>query len=301
MNSSNKPLKIIAILFSLVVIGLGIMVLVKNWHQDQMAAGRQQAENDCLEVIREMEADLEEVRAQLESEREVQPQHETFAAVFGEELPPFQVDDQPVDCEKAAAQMTSFFDHLDSQPYVVERDIPGGSAGFFQECASLLMESPPFNIAEMKDLYRLVKNVTHFYRVLGKKRLVLAQDILVNESAIIEPSLALLFARVVDCGQPLAVDGKPLSAERLYDYAGYFLNTMGGRSYLLRRDSQVRMLVNYYAILIVDKANDQKFNQYGIDIRPYIDYLLYDVLHQKGMIYRDRYLTRLTALKNKYP
>jgi hypothetical protein len=86
----------------------------------------------------------------------------------------------------------------------------------------------------------------------------------------------------------------------LYDYAGYFLNTLGGRSYLLRRESKVRMLVNYYAILIIDRANDEKFNQYGIDVRPYIDYLFYDISNQKGLTYRERYLTRLTILRDKY-
>ena len=46
----------------------------------------------------------------------------------------------------------------------------------------------------------------------------------------------------------------------------FFLNTLGGRSYMLRRESKLRMLVSYYAILIVDRANDEKFNRYGIDV-----------------------------------
>ncbi len=164
----------------------------------------------------------------------------------------------------------------------------------------MIMAKPPVNIAEMEDLYRIVKNVTHFYRVLGKKRLMLVKEIFTHENQIIEPSMAMFFSRVVECSRPLSVGGQPLPIERLYDYAGYFLNTLGGRSYLLRRGSTVRMLMNYYAILIVDRANDGKFNQYGIDIRPYLDYLFYDVSNQKGLVYRDRYLARLTVLRNKY-
>jgi hypothetical protein len=112
--------------------------------------------------------------------------------------------------------------------------------------------------------------------------------------------MAVFYAATVECGKPLTGDGQPLPIDRLYDYAGYFLNTLGGRSYLLRRESKMRMLVSYYAILLVDRANDGKFNRYGIDVRPYIDYLFYDISNQKGLTYRERYLTRLTALRNKY-
>ena len=156
------------------------------------------------------------------------------------------------------------------------------------------------NIAEMKDMFRLVKNVTHFYRVLGKDRLLLAKDILASEDRVVEPAMAVFYTLVAECSLPLPGDAQPMSIERLYDYAGYFLNTLGGRSYLLRRESKVRMLISYYAILIVDRANDEKFNQYGIDVRPYIDYLFYDISNQKGLAYRERYLTRLTALRDKY-
>jgi hypothetical protein len=297
VKPTNKTLKIIAIVFSLIVIGLGTTVLVKKWHQDQMSNCRQQSEADCLELIREMESELNEVKAQLEKAREALPGNEEITAVFGEP----STESEAVDCETIEAQMTSFYQHLDDQPYLVSRGLPGGSAAFFQECAVLLTADPPANIAEMKDLLRLVKNVTHLYRVLGKKRLVLAQEIMENESEIVEPSMALLYARSVECNQPLGSAGKPLNLERLYDYAGYFLNTLGGRSYLLRRDSKMRMLMTYYSILIVDKANDEKFNQYGIDIRPHIDFLFYDVTHQRGLVYKDRYLSRLTALRNKYP
>jgi hypothetical protein len=162
------------------------------------------------------------------------------------------------------------------------------------------MADPPVNIAEMKDMFRLVKNVTHFYRVLGKDRLILVKDILAAEERVLEPAMAMFYAGIAECRQPLPGDGEPLPIERLYDYAGYFLNTLGGRSYLLRRESKLRMLVSYYAILIVDRANDEKFNQYGIDVRPYIDYLFYDISNQKGLAYRERYLTRLTALRDKY-
>lgn len=300
MNSMNRTLVTVAVVFGLIVAGVVAYVMVSKWHQRQMAFGRQQAQNECMEVIQNMEADLNEMRAQLETERRMRPGDEVFPTVFGTPAPDHDADALPVDCEKITAQMTSFFNYLDGRPYLSDRDLEGGSAGFFRECAALLMADPPVNIAEMKDMFRLVKNVTHIYRVLGKDRLILAKDILAAEERVLEPGMAVFYAQLAECDQPLPGDQQPLSIERLYDYAGFFLNTLGGRSYMLRRESKVRMLVSYYAILIVDRANDGKFNQYGIDVRPYIDYLFYDISNQKGLTYRERYLTRLTALRDKY-
>ena len=300
MNSMNRTLATVAVVFALIVVGLVTYFMVNKWHQNHMEVGRQQAQKECLEVIQKMEADIEEMRAQLETERQMRPGDEVFPTVFGTPAPDRNTDAMPADCEKVDAQMLSFFNYLDSRSYLSVQEIKGGSAGFFRECAALLMANPPVNIGEMQELFRLVKNVTHFYRVLGKKRLMLAKDILASEERVLEPAMAVFFASIAECGKPLIGDAQPLSIDRLYDYAGYFLNTLGGRSYLLRRESKMRMLVNYYAILIVDRANDEKFNRYGIDVRPYIDYLFYDISNQKGLTYRERYLTRLTALRNKY-
>lgn len=300
MNSTNRTLATVAIVFALIIAGLVTFFVVKRWHRGQMDIVRQQAQNECVEVIRKMEADLDEMRTQLESERQKRPDDEVFPKVFGTDAPQEDADSLPVDCDKVEGQMRSFFNYLDGRSYFANREIEDGSAGFFRQCAQTLMANPPVNIAEMQNMFRLVKNVTHFYRVLGKDALTLASDILASEDRVLEPAMAVFYGWIVECRKPLPGDEKPLSLERLYDYAGYFLNTLGGRSYLLRRESRIRMLVNYYAILIVDRANDEKFNRYGIDLRPYIDYLFYDISNQKGLAYRERYLTRLTLLRDKY-
>lgn len=300
MNSMNRTLTIVAVVFALIVAGLVTFFMVKRWHREQLAMGRQQAQNECIEVIQKLEADLEAVRAQLETEREARPGDELFPTVFGTVAPDRDADVLPADCSKVEEQMESFFNYLDSRDYISSRDLEGGSAAFLQRCVAASMADPPINIAEMQNLLRLVKNVTHFYRVLGKERLTVLKEILTTEERVLEPAMAVFYAHIVECRQPLPGDDRPLSLERIYDYAGYFLNTLGGRSYLLRRESRIRMLVNYYAILIVDRANDEKFNRYGIDVRPYIDFLFYDISNQRGLTYRERYLTRLKALRDKY-
>jgi hypothetical protein len=75
---------------------------------------------------------------------------------------------------------------------------------------------------------------------------------------------------------------------------------VGGRSYLLRRDSKVRILTTYYAILILDKANDAILNRYGIDIRPHINLSIDDIRNQKNLIYPEEYVAKLYQLQEKY-
>ncbi|GAB6907569.1 hypothetical protein DESC_830045 [Desulfosarcina cetonica] len=301
MKVIKKILVTVVIAAILVAAGMFGYMKFNRWHQDQMALGQQKAEAECLEVVHQLESELAQLRAQIEAERQTaRPGDENLPAVFGTATPGLANVGQPVDCASIDGQVKAFFTYLDSRPYLASHNLDGGSAGFFHTCVSLLMADPPVNVGEMTEMFRLVKNVTHFYRVLGKERLLLAKDVLVSERRVIEAALSVFYAHGVECGKPLPGDAAPLSIERLYDYAGYFLNTLGGRSYLLRRESKTRMLINYYAILIVDRANDEKFNPYGIDLRPYIDYLFYDIANQKDLAYRERYLTRLKTLKDKY-
>jgi hypothetical protein len=93
--------------------------------------------------------------------------------------------------------------------------------------------------------------------------------------------------------------GRP-SPEIMYEYAGYVLNTLGGRSYLLRRSPKVRALITYYSVLALDRANDNELNSKGIDIRPYIKSSLMEVKNQIGLIYQKEYITKLSELNLKY-
>jgi hypothetical protein len=170
----------------------------------------------------------------------------------------------------------------------------------FDYASKKLAANPPINVGEMEDLYSLMRNVTHFYRLLGKDRIALIKEILKSESAVMEPAIAVMFSWLTVCKDQGGAGVQQLNLDSMYQYACYFLNTLGGRSYLLRRDSRIRMLVNYYCLLVIDMANDAKINAYGLDIRPHLDYLFYDLNNQKGLIYRQRYLTNLAALQDKY-
>ena len=87
----------------------------------------------------------------------------------------------------------------------------------------------------------------------------------------------------------------------LTDYAAFFLNTMGGRLYLFRRDSTSRMVVSYYAIMTIDRANTQGNGRYGIDLRPAIHSLVEEMENGgKRLQFKEQYLDALYDLEEKY-
>jgi hypothetical protein len=92
-----------------------------------------------------------------------------------------------------------------------------------------------------------------------------------------------------------------ISPEALTDYAAFFLNTMGGRLYLFRRDSTLRMLVTYYAIITIDRANRLGNGGHGIDLNPAILSLIEEVENGGNRLrQRDECLDVLYDLQEKY-
>ncbi|HJX33642.1 MAG TPA: hypothetical protein VJ373_00570, partial [Desulfatiglandales bacterium] len=121
-----------------------------------------------------------------------------------------------------------------------------------------------------------------------------------NEYDILEHTMKLFYTWYTyenDAGK--RIKGRP-SIEVLYDHAGFFLSTLGGRGYLFRRDSNIRILITFYSIFIVDLANDRGLNSNGIDIRPAIRTNYSDIIEYMGLTDQDEYLTVLDNLKLKY-
>ena len=194
----------------------------------------------------------------------------------------------------------AFFSYLDDQDYVQSYKFKKGTYGQYQIAIKKLSSKPPIITGEMSSLYNIVRNVAHFYRVMGKKRVLLIKQLLQNESEVIESVMRTfyLWFTIDDAGQS-SVQGRP-SMEDMYEYAGYILNTLGGRSYLLRRDPKVRTLTAYYCVLILDKANDEELNSKGIDIRPYIESSLMEIENRTGLAHQKEYLSKLRNLNLKY-
>ena len=204
-------------------------------------------------------------------------------------------------CLETAEQLRTFFAHLDQQGYPARHGIKEKSEAHFIKVAQKLFANPPVVVRETDDLFTVLKNSAHFYRVLGKNDLFLLKDILGQEADSLEGVMAQFYRwseLAPRCKEQTVALQLPLNG--LYEYAGFFLNTLGGQSYLFRRESRVRMLVKYYAVLIIDRANDQGLNRYGLDIREPLRSTIEEMQVSQNLTGRDAYLDTLLALQVKY-
>ena len=202
--------------------------------------------------------------------------------------------------EETDRLINDFFSYLDDQGYVRSYNLSGGSRKqFFQICRTLLADAP-VTTRETDSLHYLVKNVYYFYRTLGKKKIILINDVLKNESDIVEPLMRLFYLWFTAPDRDYHDRMACPSLEQMYEYVSFFLETMGGRSYLFRRDPRIRTVAQYYCVLMIDEANNQGYNPNGIDIRPHVRHMLDEISDQKGLMYKEHYLTALERLKQKY-
>jgi hypothetical protein len=204
-------------------------------------------------------------------------------------------------CRQTYARISGFFSQLDERGYVSLYELQDRSEPHFAELLVKLYASPPVVVRETDSLMTLLRNTTHMYRVLGRSNLFLIKDIMEEESTTIETTMADFYRWSMiapECSAKVNAISLPL--DNLYDYASYFLNTMGGQSYLFRRPPRIRTLTKYYSVLIVDQANEQGLNKYGIDIRPALDSLISEMEAIQNLKAQDEYLANLQNLKHKY-
>ncbi len=205
-------------------------------------------------------------------------------------------------CEQLSATVSTFFDTLDTRAYMQQFELEEPGRIYFPQLIQRLLDNPPVVTGETDDLFTILQNTAHFFRILGKKNIFVLKGILDREKDTFEQVLAdfhtLTFAP--DCLRDQF--NLSIEAEPLYQYAGFFLNTMGGRLYLFRRDSMSRMVVSYYAILTIDQANREGRNKFGIELRPAVDSLVEEIETSTiDLRLRNRYLDTLYELQERYP
>lgn len=206
------------------------------------------------------------------------------------------------ECQQLGNEIKAFFTRLDREDYIAPRNLNGGTQVYVGRLLDKLFANPPVVVGETNTFFTILSNTAHFYRILKKDDVLLVKDILLNESENLEPLMALFYRwslKAPECGSGSDLNlAMPLPG--LYEYAGFFLNTLGGRSYLFRRESRLRLLVRYYSVLVLDRANSQRLNSHGIDIRPSLDSLTEEMRHSQKLKNRAAYLATLTELQKKY-
>ena len=306
----DKSAKIIVALVVIAVSAFFIYSKMVGWHKAKLETAVNKEKQIWEDKADKLEQAITNLEQELTAVKSPKVPEEKLEEIFGAhqkketERPSnreiISAKTKPADFADIERRITAFFAYLDNQPYVQSHKFGKGTYHQYQITMGKLSSRLPIISGEMNSLYNMVRNVAHFYRVMGKDRVLLTKQILQNESEVIESVMKTFYQwfTMEDGGQS-TLKGRPTLKE-MYEYAGYVLNTLGGRSYLLRRSPKVRTLTTYYCVLILDKANEEELNSKGIDIRPYIKASLMEINSQLGLIYQEEYLIKLDELIRKY-
>jgi len=272
--------------------------LFNSWHKESLETAKrhervewEKRTKELMEKVTGLEEELTSIKGESIPERKLKEVFGSDAAVVKEE--------EPLGFEEIEQQIKAFFTYLDEQDYVQAYQFKGGTYQQFQLVLQKLSANPPSITEETASLYNLYRNMAHFFRVMGKKRVNLTRDVLQNEGEILESAMQTFYRWATDETADKQKTDQP-TLKTLYTYSAFFLNTLAGKSYLLRRNSKIRLLTTYYSVLILDRANDEQLNPAGIDIRPHIEFLINDFQSQIGLINQKQYLSELLRLADKY-
>ncbi|MCK5230021.1 MAG: hypothetical protein KAR13_07130 [Desulfobulbaceae bacterium] len=301
-RKSGKGATVIILLVAAIILG----VLYFKWDDLVGTRGEMAVDEEKLRLEKKIEllekeiSDLEKRLGPAQVDSEAYPSEEEPSILPEQEA---TLTENPVEsrCRQLTTAMPDFFRHLDEQDYIKAYELEEGARKTFAKIIEKLIANPPKVVRETDSLFMILKNTTHFFRVLGKKNMSLLKEIMAQETDMIEPTLALFYEWSIVAGQceknEVAIR---LPFETLYEYAGFFLNTLGGQSYLFRRESRIRTLVKYYCVLILDRTNTSVMNKYGIDIRYPINTTIQEMEPAWKLVHKDEYLDTLYNLKAKY-
>jgi hypothetical protein len=288
----------VMVILVLVVIGVFLWIVLKDWYAARIETARQQEGQEWQQRTEVLTQKLTDLEQELKAARGEAPLGDKVAEVFGLPAAEPPAREKLLAAEEVERRVMAFFTYLDSRDYVRAFELPGGVYDEYVQAVEALSANPPKVAGETESLYEMLKNVSYFFRAMGRKRVQLAAEVLKNESQIMEPAMRVFFQWYT--GPVEKLRGKP-SLKTMYACASFLVDTFGGRSYLLRRDSRIRLLSLYYCIQVLDRANDQKMNPNGIDVRPLIASAARDIRSQTGLAYQKQYLAELERLARKYP
>jgi len=203
-------------------------------------------------------------------------------------------------CTKMEHDIRDFFKYLDNKNYIQHLNERTDTYAEFKLILKKLSSNLPIPAGEGIDSTVMTKNIFYIFRILSKTEIRLVKEITLNESETMELNLEMFYRWLLLGNQCPDPDGTRPSFDVLYHYAGFFLNTIGGRSYLSRRPIALRMLLSYYSLLIVHEADRRGRNTYGIDIFPYIAPLSTEMTIYPDLKLKKEYIQKLNHMEGYY-
>ncbi len=235
---------------------------------------------------------------------------EQQAPAVKKQIPPIQLPKAPPPAPKPSPAeelrreldktVIDFFRYLDRKEYIKRLKLETDTYTIFKKTLKRLATRPPIPAGEDEDPKLLIKNLYHFFRVLGQKDIRLITEIMKNERDTMEHTLEMFYKWLTLGKRSSGPDDPRPSMKVLYLYSGFFLNTTGGRAYMFRRTTFYRLLSSYYAVLIVYKADRSGKNSYGIDMLPFIAPLRKEISRYPDFQFRDEYVDQLKRIERYY-
>lgn len=203
-------------------------------------------------------------------------------------------------CTIIRDEVLDFFHSLDSKAYFQGFKLEKDAYAYFTEILKKLTAQPPQPAGEGMQATTMLANIYFFSRALKPKDLLVIKAVMENESDTMEFNLETFYRWLMlgkGCSNPGNV--RP-PFDVIYKYAGFFINTTGGRAYLFRRPLRLRLLLSYYCVLIVYQADRLGNNRDGLNIVPYIQPLKDELSHHPELEFQDQYLDTLKRVENYY-
>jgi len=298
---TKAKMTVIIIVAVIVVAAVGFMGYRQfmEWHETRLQSAVLEQQQKIAEKNADLEYQILELKNKLAMLKPPPVSEDRIKEVFGK--PQSDMAEQTADsCTAIKQRITSFFNYLQQNADAGTHQSGNNPSDEFFQMIRALAAHPPLVVDETRDIVSLKHNLAHFYRILKKDRIEMIKNIFTIEDDVLEKVMADFYAYYVtgDCCEN---DKEScLSLNTLYEYAGFFTNTFAGRSYLFRRKSAIRSLMDYYSVLILDRANEAGINRYGIDIRPQIDLALDNIVNRNNLLFQDQYLKKLIDLQEKY-
>ncbi len=203
-------------------------------------------------------------------------------------------------CILIEKDVADFFRYLDTKKDDLNLNLETNAYARFKNILKKLNSNPPIPAEEISNPSNLLKNITHFFQALGKEDLYLIKEIITKEQDTTEIDFEMFFKWLLlidDCPDP---ENLRPSLDVLCQYSGFFLNTIGGRSYLFRQTQDVRLLTSYYCLLILHEADKRGENNYGLDIFPHISPIINEFTNHPNFKSQKDYIEHLNRIENYY-
>jgi len=246
----DKSAKIVVVLVIIAVSGFFIFSKISGWHKSKLEKAVQKEQEVWQGKTNKLEQEVSELKLELTEVKGQNVPEEKLATIFGkngkEDPQAAQEKEAPQkklsDIAETERQIAAFFTYLDKRPYVQSLNLPGGSYLQYQIAIEKLSAKPPIIVGEMDSLYNMVRNVAHFYRVMGKKRVLLIKQMLQNESEVIESVMKTFYQwfTMDDEGQS-TVQGRP-SMKNMYEYCRLYFEYPGRKKLFIEKGSKGKNL-----------------------------------------------------------